>query len=100
MDELHHRGQLEMMRALVAQGLGSEQHQHRAQPLAAAVDDVFRHLAHQIHLGMQPGTDDPVQLDKVICEERGERIDGHFGRVGEPPSLMVMGQRPVRSGRR
>jgi hypothetical protein len=41
------------MLALVAEGVGDQQHQHRAQALAAGADDVFGDLVDQRHLRIQ-----------------------------------------------
>src|SRR5690606_27047988 len=64
-DEFDHRRQLVGILALVAQGAGGEQEQHRAQALAAAGDDVLGHLVDQDHVGSQPAADQGVDRGHV-----------------------------------
>ena len=52
-DELDDRRRLRYGAAGVAAGAGREQHQQRAQPLAARMDDVGGHLVDQRHLAVQ-----------------------------------------------
>ena len=61
MNELDHSSQVEALFTVITQDAGHQQHQRRAQALAAGGDDVLRHLGHQRNLGLKPARNDHVQ---------------------------------------
>ena len=66
MDEFDHGRQLVMAAALIAECLGAQHDQRRAQPLATARDDVLRDLTDQRDVRVQACTDDTVHFGHVI----------------------------------
>ena len=77
MDELHYRRQIVMLRSLIAEGTGGQHHQCRAQPFAAAVDDVFADLIDQQHFRMQAGANHLIHCGHVRCEQLPEFFQKH-----------------------
>ena len=77
-DELDDRGQLEAARAVERQRAREQQHQARADPLAASADDVVRDLVDQRDFGSQPAADHVVDG----LHFGSHRVDRQ-GRVGE-----------------
>ena len=69
-DELDHRGQLVRIRAAVVERAGRQQQQHRSQALAPRIDDVFRHLVDQHHVGCQTAPDQRIDGRHVLTRQR------------------------------
>ncbi len=74
-DELDDGGQVDMLLALVVAGPGRQQHQKRAQALAAAVDNVLAQLIDQHHLGAQLLVDIMVHGPGIRCGERADVVE-------------------------
>jgi hypothetical protein len=68
-DELYDGGQVVPLRTAVTQGSAGQQQQGRTQSLAASIDDVARHLAHQWNAGVQPGPDHAVHLPHLVGDQ-------------------------------
>ena len=69
MDELDEGGGVDVARAPVAAGPRGEQHDQRAQALAAARNDVFGDLIDEAHRAFHAGADDGVHRAKVCADE-------------------------------
>jgi hypothetical protein len=80
-DEFHHGRQLMVIRAAVPHCTGGVQHQRGSQALAAAVNDVLRHLTDQYHVRMKTLANDRVDRLHVGCDRREELLDGQGGRA-------------------
>ena len=55
------------MFARVAEGLGRQYDDHRAQPLAAALDDVFGHLGDKLDIALKARRDQPIDGSHVVA---------------------------------
>ncbi|GHT85997.1 hypothetical protein AGMMS49543_18360 [Betaproteobacteria bacterium] len=64
------------MAALIAQRIGSQQHQRRTQAFAAALDDVLRHLPDQHDIGMETITENGIDRLHVGGNRREKLEDG------------------------
>ena len=60
MNEFDHGRQIIVCLALIAPGIGHQQHQHRANPLATGIDDIFGNLVNQRHIGVKLAADDGI----------------------------------------
>ena len=69
MDELDDRGKRVMRLAGIAEAAGRKQDERGAQSLAAAVDDVFRHLTDEDDVGIQAVANDLVDGAHVVGQE-------------------------------
>ena len=81
-DELDNGGQRNVLPPAVAVGPGAQQGQGRAQPLAAAVDDVVRQGANQGHFGMQAVLNGPVDSGHVVGRQLPNVLNSHPVRRG------------------
>jgi len=75
--ELDGRGQQAQVVGLVAQGLAAEQHQQRAQALAAGGDDVVADLFHQGDVRLQLLADDAVDGGEIVRDHALEGLGLH-----------------------
>ncbi|GAA4341534.1 hypothetical protein GCM10023165_22290 [Variovorax defluvii] len=80
MDELDHRGQVETLLALIAEGARHEQEQGRPQALPASRDDVLGHMAYQRNAGVESAGDHAVDPGHVFGDE-AEDVGGR-GVIG------------------
>ena len=76
-DEFDYRGEFVMGASLIIEAAGRQQHQRRAQPLAAAVDDVFGDLADEHHVGIQALADDMIDGTHVVGQVGLQALQGH-----------------------
>ena len=60
MDELDNGGRIDVLLARMPAGPSREQHQQRAQALAARIDDVSSDLVDQSYFAVQSLFDDPI----------------------------------------
>jgi len=70
MDELDDRGEVDMAITLVARCAGSQQHDHRTQALAPAIDDVGSDLVDQHHVGAESFQNQPIDRLHIVRDER------------------------------
>jgi hypothetical protein len=74
----------------IIEAAGRQQHQRRAQPLAAAVDDVFGDLADQHHVGIQALADDMVDGEHVVGQIGLQALQGHdSGLLLNKPAMVA-----------
>ena len=77
MEEFDGGGQQLQVIARIAQGLAGEEHQQRAQTLAAGGDDVVADLFHQGNAGSELATDDAVDGGEVVRHHAIESLGLH-----------------------
>src|SRR3989442_2206056 len=75
MNELYDGGELDMVLAAIAGRSRRQEHERRAQPLAASGDDVFRDLTDEDHVGFEPAPDHGIDGEHV----RGDKVAEKFG---------------------
>ena len=68
--------------AAIAAGLGDQQQQRRAQPLAAAGDDVVGDLADQRDVRVQRFAQDPIDGLQVVAQRGLQQRNGHVVAAG------------------
>lgn len=99
MDELNDRGHLVMSNAVVAHGAGGEENQRRTHALAAAADDVFRHLPNEYHIGVKTVADDRVD-GLHVGPDQGVKLFQCHGRLFSVEARNLRGGRWVSQGRK
>src|SRR5208283_1948115 len=92
MDHFDDRSQGVVVRTTIAAGSGGEDEQRGPQTLAAAADDVLRHLADHYNIRGQVLAQNAVDRLHVIVQDALEQRDGHV--VGY---AAVAGRRPWRA---
>ena len=78
-DELDHRGGLDVPIALVPAGACSEQHRERAQTLAAARHDVAGDLVDQRDVACEACDDHLVDAAQVVRDQCSDLVQWHLG---------------------
>ena len=76
-DELHHGSEGMVVMPAVIQGFRGQHRQDGAQPLAAAVNDVFGHLPHQRDIGVKLLSDDTVYGRHVFFDQTADLVKTH-----------------------
>ena len=90
MDEFDDRGELVVRASRIVEAACRQQHQRRAQPLAATIDDVFRDLADQHHVGIQAFADDLIDGAHVVGQIGLQALQGHdSGWLLDKPAMVA-----------
>jgi hypothetical protein len=80
--ELHGGGDADVARTRVVAQLGGGDGQHRAQPLAAGIDQVMGELGDHLDLGHGLVEDDAVDAVHVLGDEVQERLQAFRRAAG------------------
>ncbi len=84
MDEFDGGGEAGVHFTGVAGGTGCQQHQHRAQALAARIDDVVPQLVDQYHIGSQLLPYLGIDSGQVVAQQLSDVVQRH--RIVQPAS--------------
>ncbi len=82
MNELHDCSKFDVMLAAVAGRSCRQEHERRAQPLAAPGDDVFRDLTDEDHVGLKAAPDHRIHREHIGGDQVAEKFGLQRGTNG------------------